>query len=288
MARYRVRLTIGFPAGVERAVAMAAEDAAVIFPNQVRAIQEIAEAGHRRWLNYASGKEALPDGSRIRSWSGRYLRSIQLEQTGEHDYSIYSNDPKARVIEEGASAWDLHDILYTSHKVRRSKKGSLYLIIPFRHGTPDTVVVGEYSGNEMPENVYERMREKAKSFITGQFSEPSVHDPETSVTRNVYDWGGRLTLAELKELGYDPQDRKTQRMAGMVRMDTSTERRGSSLYLTFRTLSENNPAGTWLIPERPGRYPAKAVAEWLQRETPRIMALALELDAEHITRLASV
>lgn len=288
MPSYSVRVAIGFPAGIERAVAMAMDDAAAIFPNQVRAIQELAEAGHKRWLAYASGAEALPGGGRIRSWSGRYLRSIQLEQTGEHDYSIYSDDPKARVIEEGASAWDLHDILYTSHKVRRSKRGNLYLIIPFRHGTPDTVVVGEYSGNEMPQNVYERMREKAKSYIVGQRTEPSVHDPKVSVARNVYDWGGRLTLAELEAMGYDPHDRKTQRLAGMVRMDTSTEHRSSSLYLTFRTLSENNPAGTWLIPERPGRYPAKAVAEWLQRETPRIMAVALELDAEHIMRLASV
>ncbi len=288
MAEYGVNISIGFPPGIERAVAMAVEDAAALFPNQVRAIQEIAEAGHRRWLSYASGAETLPDGQRIRSWTGRYLRSIQLEPSGDYAYTIFSDDPKAHIIEEGASSWDLHDILYTSHKARRSKQGNLYLIIPFRHGIPDTVVVGEYTGREMPDDVYRRMKEKARSAIVGQFTEPSVHDPSVAVPRNIYNWGGRLTLAELGELGYDPADRRTQQMAGMVRMETSTGGRSSSLYLTFRTLSENNPEGTWIIPERAGRYPARAVAEWLQRETPRIMELALELDVEHIKRLAGV
>ena len=153
MPNYGVEVGIGWPSGVERALAVALEDAAAIFPNQVRAIAELAEAGQRKWMSYASGKEDLPSGGKVRSHSGRYLRSIQLEEDGDHSFTIFSDDPKAMDIEEGRDAWSMIDKLHTSHKVRRSKKGTLYLIVPFRHGTPDTVVVGEYAGSDMPADV---------------------------------------------------------------------------------------------------------------------------------------
>ena len=76
---YKVEIGIGFPSGVERAVALAVSDASKLFPNQVRAIQELAAAGQRKWVGFASGNEALPDGNRIRPWTGTYLRSIKLE-----------------------------------------------------------------------------------------------------------------------------------------------------------------------------------------------------------------
>ena len=132
------------------------------------------------------------------------------------------------------------------------------------------------------------MREKAASRIVGQFAEPSVHDPATLVRRNVYDWGGRLTLGELAGMGYDTSDKKTQRLAGMVRMDTGTQSRSSSLYLTFRTVSETSPEGSWMMPERKGKFVAKAVAEWLNAKFPEIMDVALELDAAHVRRLAGI
>lgn len=288
MAEYSVTVGIGFPSEFERAVALAIEDAAALFPNQVSAIAALAEAGHARWLEYASGERALPSGATIRPWSGAYLRSIQMEQTADLRYTLWSDDPKARTIEEGAPAWDFHEVLATSRKVRRSRRGTLYLIIPFRHGTPDTVVVGEYSQRMMPQDVYDRMREKAASYITGHYSELSVHDPSEPVRRNTYDWGGRLTLAELSRMGFARGDPKTQRMAGMVRFGTDLPGRSGSLYLTFRTLSESNGEGTWVIREREGRYPAKAVAEWLNQKYPEIMDAALELDAEHVKRLAGI
>lgn len=285
---YNVEVSIGFPSGVERALALAVADASVLFPNQMAAVGALAQAGYDKWISYASGKEVLPNGTTLKPWSGQYLRSIQLEQTDATSYSIFSDDPKAELIEEGRSAWDFHEVLKTSTKVRRSSKGNLYLIIPFRHGTPDTIVVGEYTGRAMPDDVYELMREKAKSFITGHFTEPQIHNPAEKVKRNTYDWGDRLTLRDLSDLGYDLEHNKTKRMVGMVRIDTSTEKKNSSLYLTFRTLSEGNKPGTWIMPERKGTFVAKAVHDWLTSKFDEIMNVAIELDVAHIKELAGV
>lgn len=282
--KYGLNVQIGFPGGIERAAALAIDDARKLFPNVQRAIDELAEAAYDRWRAYASG-EPLPSGDTIRPWTGQYLDSIQAEQV-PGGWSILSDDPKAKVIEEGAPAWDLHEVLATSEKVRRSEKGSLYLIIPFRHGTPDTVVVGRYSGREMPSDVYETMRRKAQTHIVGQRQEPAVHYPDRTVNRNVYDWGDKISLAELEALGYDPNEAATQRMAGMYRMSANSPTATSSTYVTFRTLSENNAEGSWMIPERKGKYPAKAVFDWIRQEHDEIMQFALELDADHIRRLA--
>lgn len=282
---YSLNVEIGFPEGIERAAALAVADARLLFPRARQAIDQMADMAYQKWRGYASG-EVLPSGDRIRPWTGEYLASIQAEPV-EEGWTIWSDDPKARVIEEGAPAWDLHQVLATSTKVRKSKKGTLYLIIPMRHGTPDAVVVGGYAGRTMPDDIYAAMREKAQTFIVGQREEPTVHYPGETVSRNIYAWGDKLTLSELEEVGYPADDPGTQRMAGMYRMAANTPNATRSTYITFRTLSENNKEGSWLIPERKGKYPAKAVYDWLAGEHEAIMEYALELDAEQLRRVTS-
>lgn len=291
MLDYTVTVSVGLPDQITRAAALAVADAEHLFPNQMRAVQELAEAGYRKWRAYATGQEALPDGSTLRARSGDYARSIKLEQEGEHEYRIWSDGtiaPHNVNIEEGSSAWNMRDVLQTSRKARRSKRGDLYLIIPFRWGTPDTIVVGEYTGREMETEIYQAMRAKAASRITGTRLEPAVNYPGEEVERFTYRWGDRLTMTELVELGFDPEDRQTQRMEGMVRMEGSTPRATSSTYLTFRTVSERSPAGSWEMPAREGKYPARAVFNWLQEKYPEIMEVALELDAQRIKQLAGI
>ena len=79
-ASFLAGVVIGFPSGVERALALAVADASVLFPNQIAAVGALAQAGYDKWLGYASGKETLPGGQKMNPWSGHYLSSIQLEQ----------------------------------------------------------------------------------------------------------------------------------------------------------------------------------------------------------------
>lgn len=283
-APYRLDISIRLPDAMQRALAAAVDDITAVLPNQARAIARLAAAAHRQWVAYASGAP-LPDGSTIRRWSGTYARSIKLEATGPLEYTIYSDDPKAAWIEEGAQGWDMKKLLHTSHKVRESRDGKRYLIWPFRHGTPNTTVVGEYAGAEMPGEVHDwwraRPRDTWSSRVTSTFTEPSLIDGATPVTRRRYAWGDRLTANDLKDMGLDPEG-AARNLVGMVRFDS--DRREDGRYITFRVLHEDSDG--WQIPARDGKYPAQAALDSVMKHYEQIMQAALEFDIEHLTRQA--
>lgn len=290
MRGYEVRVTLGFPGVLEALLAEAMGDVASLFPNSLRALSALAEAAQRRWVAYASGAVPLPSGHVMRRHTGQYAESIQIAvetPAGAVRYVIYSDDPKAPALEWGTPAWDMRQVLHRSHKARRAKDGHLYLIVPFRWGTPGTLAVGAYAGREMPEPVYTwwLAPERESSFIVGEREEPSVHDPSVRVKRLVYQWGDRLTPRDVAELGLDPNEGVGKRLVGMVRIRNPEDPRLLSAYLTFRTLSERSKEG-WVHPGTPALGVAQAVYDWLRGVYPQMMERALQADVERLKRKA--
>lgn len=282
---YEVRVNLGFPGALEAMLAEAVADVAQVFPNTLRALSALAEAAQRRWVAYASGAIPLPNGHRMRRHTGQYAESIQIRvesPQGAVRYVVYSDDPKAPALEWGTPAWDMRQVLRTSHKARRAADGHLYLIIPFRWGTPGTLVLGAYAGREMPEPVYTwwLAPDRESSYVVGERFEESVHGPNVKVRRLVYQWGDRLTPRDLAELGIDPQSQLGRRLAGMVRM-RADDPRLLSAYLTFRTLSERSKEG-WIHPGTPALGVAAAVYEWLRGVYPEFVEKALQADVERL------
>ena len=74
MSAFNIRVAIVVPLG-------AALDARTL-PNVAAAVARLAEKGQEMWQAYAGGAP-LPDGKRVQSRSGAYLRSIQVRQLGE-------------------------------------------------------------------------------------------------------------------------------------------------------------------------------------------------------------
>ncbi len=201
-------------------------------------------------------------------WQGDkepYVNSIQMEKTGPFAVRIFTDYKNAGPIEEGRPAFDQHAYLQTSLKTRIVKggpnKGKKYLIIPFRHNTPGA----EAHAMPMPQAVYKVAKTLTKSRITGQRLEDNVHKrigPKgdvLQVVRNTYKWGGVLPAGIVPKTN---ESHKTDRYAGMVRMDTSTGKKKSSAYLTFRVMMEGK--GGWIIPARPGLYLARGVSQEIQ------------------------
>ncbi|GAA6747482.1 hypothetical protein [Thermus brockianus] len=280
--RYEVSVSIGFPSPFERAIALATHRPEALFPNQLAAIRDLAVAAHRKWVGYALG-EPLPSGERVQPRTGNYARSITLEAEADHSYTLKAKAPYAAALEWGRPAYDLREVLKRSHQARRAKAGHLYMHIPFRHGTPGAVGFASV----MPEEVYARARRMAQSRVVGVHHEPSVHDPSAFARRFRYQWGDRLTLGDLEALGLDTSDPQVQRLAGLYRFEAaSTPNESRSAYLTFRTLSEKSPPGSWVIPEHPGYRVAGAVYDWLRQVYPEVMRLALEADVNRLKALA--
>lgn len=219
-----------------------------------RALERVGMDAHARW------KTMIQEDPKIREELRKpYQESIALKQTGPLQFSVYSDWQYAYEIENGRPSRDLKRMLDTSMKVRvsTSKKnaGKRYLIIPFRH------MVGD-----MPNNVKTTALKMSKSSVTGMGLRPSgtgAWDIKTKapllVPKRTYKWGDRLPAGlALKQSAHH----KTDIYAGMVRMNTSSGKANSSVYLTFRTMMEGS-AG-WITKPVPGVFHIPKLAETIE------------------------
>lgn len=241
-----------------------------LFANLAQGIADLAHTGAERWREAIDAVPGIWQGER-----DAYKAAITTHQVGPYAWEIVNDYKYVEDIENGRPAYDLKVMLRTSLKVRTSKKGVRYLIIPFRHNTPgNTALAGP-----MSPGVYAEAKELAPSRISGRTTRRSgtgAYDIDSRkpirVGQRKYVWGDRLPAGLTPKL--KPQH-KSDPTAGMVKMQAN----GGSTYLTFRVMTENSTG--WIIPARPGYFIAKMVAASLQRTAEKDMpeAIARDLDA---------
>ena len=249
-----------------------------VFPLLHQAVKAVAGAAATDWKERVLKAEKL--------WSvekDQYAESITWEMTGDFSAVISSDYKHAAEIETGRPARDLKKMLDTSNKVRRTKDGRRFLVIPFRHGTPGNSA----HAPAMPSQVHKLAKAMSLSSVASQSTRPSgevthlspktgmhpsgVQTPYLSVastrkaavvTKNHYDWGDRLTKAVMKQGGIT-DTAMTKRYAGMVRMNTSGGGKAkSSNYMTFRIMMEGSSG--WIVPAQPGKFIAREVVQTMQ------------------------
>lgn len=270
---YSINISVETTQAMNGMIAASVADARALMPNQAHAIQRLAQMAHRRWLEYASGKRALPSGRQMASSTGSYMSSIKIEDAGELKYVIYSDDPKAAFIEEGFPAFDMKKILMTSDRVRKTKDGRKYLIVPFRHKMPGGGALGVVIPQEAA--AFWLAPNRKSSMVTGHYLERSQQDgSQKLVTRQTYHWGDRMSRGDLEGMGLDPDSKIGNRLLGMVRFANNEDKGGQKL--TFRVMVEGGKG--WLMPRREGNYPAKSAYEWMLQNYEAVMKTALDED----------
>jgi len=222
-------------------------------PNTSKAVHQSTEMVQQRWIDNASGAFHRP--------TGAYLLGIQEGlnypyQNDEYRGAVINTAPHARFVEEGTKMHDMKKMLWTSDKVRISKKGKRYLIIPFRHGTPSA---GSHEGGKgtqratlqtMPKSIHEMAKNLSISRQTGASlrTNPATGRP---VIRHTYQWGGRLKAQDLSAAGLSGLNKKTNwkssPYANMVKMGGE----GQTTYMTFRIMHEDSKG--WIHPGTPPR-----------------------------------
>ncbi len=266
------------------------------FPTLSAAVKRLAEAGHAKWVDYAMGAP-LPDGKRVRNATGAYARSIQLRQINNFLAEVFTDLPYARAIEDGAPERDMKAMLGSSLKVRLSRQGKRYLIIPFRHYGPNSVI-----GTPVPPAIADWWRDvphRESSFITGHGFRASGTGAVAFVTRQSgrlrlvrgevvgvrsrsYQWGRRLRAGDIRAMGLPEQ--AVRRFAGMVRFDRPASRGQpggrQSQMITFRTMVEGSQG--WIAKARPGLGVARAVAGALQPIAEKAIPKAVEADLRRL------
>lgn len=238
-----------------------------IFATLSAAVERVAITGAERW------REAV---LRAPLWEGErraYASSIEWRMTGEYSGEIVSRYKYVEDIETGRPAYDMKRMLDTSMKVRVSRKGRRYLIIPMRHNTPGNDALAR----AMPKSVYDDARQLAPSKIVGhgtRLSGTGAFDIKTKqpylVRARKYQWGGSL-----------PSGQGNGRYAGMYRFETSSGGQKSSSYLTFRVMAEGQPG--WVIAPRPGLFIVQKMVDGLRPDAGKVFSAAIQQDLSAIT-----
>lgn len=238
---------------------------ASILPRLNQAVGAVAQQAMIDW------KEAV---ARAKLWSGEkvpYGESITWKMTGAFSAEVSTDYKYAQEIETGRPARDLKKMLDTSMKVRATKNGKRYLIIPFRHQVPGADAIGQ----SMPQDVYDLARQLAPSRVIGtgrRLSGTGAMDLKTrkpvTVAARKYAWGGSLPAGATPKM--------QSRHANMYRFDTSTGGAKSSAYLTFRVMMEGSSG--WVIPPRPGLNLAQGVTTRLQPLAEKAFSEAVKRD----------
>lgn len=275
MSHFRVSVAISSTLQTGSALAASA------FPNLAAAVRVITEAAHRKWVEHAQGAP-LPDGRRVNNRTGAYARSIQLRQLNDFSGEVYTELGYADAIENGTPARDLHDMLGSSLKVRLTKAGKRYLIIPFRYDRPNSVL-----GPSMPQPIYDWWR--GPSIISSaivsthtRVSGTGAYDIKTRQPLHVparkYNWGTQLKPETIRQMGLGED--AVKRFANMYRFDRPPEPGarggGHQQFITFRTMMEGSPG--WRVPARPGLNVAQSVADEIRPIAEEAFPRAVEID----------
>lgn len=271
MAEYKISFELD--AGLQAAIKGVVNKQ--VFPLVNHAVRAVAFQTSADWKQAVLGAKL---------WSGEkdaYAKAITWRMTGDFSAVVESSYAKDQEIETGRPQRDLKKMLDTSMKVRRTKDGRRFLIIPMRHNTPGNNALA----SAMSQAVYNLASGLGASRITGTGTRLSgevtnlspttgmskaahqpafLSNPKTksamTVTKFDYHWGDRLTKAMMKGAGMNRQEQR--RYAGMYRFDTSTANAKSSSFLTFRTMMEGSKG--WIVPAQPGQYLAKKVTDEMQ------------------------
>lgn len=241
-----------------------------VLPNTAQAVQASTAMIQQSWVDKTKTVFDRP--------TGTYAKAIQEGLFYPYNGnplagSVINNAPHASHIEDGTKPHDLKKALLTSQKVKISKKGKRYLIIPFRHGTPSR---GSHEGGigikratmqTMPQSVYAQAKNLAVSRRI-----------KTGSGGYRYIWGERLTNRQVKAAGADIRlkpEHKTNPYEGMVKMRRHPTAAGHQ-YMTFRIMHEDSTG--WYHPGTPPLKLADKTTREMESPVRRMIDNGIEQD----------
>lgn len=237
-------------------------------PNTAEAVKNSTEAVQQRWVDNSDNAFKRP--------TGAYLLGIENGLIYPHNNDIYKGAvfntvPHAAAIEHGMPSYDMKKALYTSSKVKISKKGKRYLIIPFRHGAPGAGGKSAATLKSMPGNIYQKAKKLPFSVRTGKIRSAN---PGGRSLRGVGDQGRRSQIAirSAKNLNKfvmraNPYTWKSSPYAGMIRTPRGTT--GGGHYMTFRIMHEDSHG--WIHPGTPPMRLAEKTANEMNQKVKQII-----------------
>ena len=182
------------------------------------------------------------------STRSRYIRNIRLVDSGKMSGTVildYSKDKLVRMIEEGATPFDMKEKFLLSSKVKTGKNGNRYLTIPFRLSNPDAVADSSIFAGKLPKAVYVEVKNKPTTiYVSGRgtrnagLKASEIPEPyDNKLTRpTILDDSGNVL--------FDEYVHKSSIYEGVFKQTDNVT--GQNTYHSFRRVSENSDKLAWI------------------------------------------
>jgi len=240
------------------------------FPAGQAAFNASANLIQSQWQAWAMGGSlnGIPE---IKSPSANLARSIKIRKNAAFDVNIQSESIQAQRIQEGTEELDMKTTHPFGAKSRVSKEGVPYLIIPFRWGTPNAQGGARaHFKNVIPQNMYSavlafKMKVSRRKVDDSGKAIMSIENNYRGqpVERSTYDWGERI--------------KADGNVNGLVSFPDESKKRGST-YFTFRIISKDSPADSWIRKAVPPVDVVSALERTTRPVVEDMVAAGLEAD----------
>ena len=236
------------------------------YTNLRKALTNSLEAVRSTWAAAANGV-IVPPGCRrirIREYAEAMHRNNAIKYPKGGDYfigAVVSRFKYTLDIEHGYAAFDLKPFLLHGPKAKRDKKGRPYVIVPFRHATPQTSASSGAFSSQMSKAIYGLAR---KLPYRGGVSTKALHDLDSSAGTSYAEPGESWT-------GYQHQ---AAQYANLTRMGTT----GQTNYYTFRTVSQASDPASWWNPGQPPNPIMRGVMLRLKGQIEAALLTAMQAD----------
>lgn len=179
----------------------------------------------------------------------RYVRNIRLVDSGRMEGTVlldYSKDKLIKMLEEGASPFDMKEKMLSGPNAKTSKKGVRYNTIPFRWGTPGAVAEADVFSGKMSKEAYNVVRKMPATMpiagggkrSEGISSEDAVAIQEAGKREAIFDSQGKVLFEEYQH--------KASVYAGLHKIEDPTT--GQNKYMSFRVVSDNSDNEAFVHP----------------------------------------
>jgi hypothetical protein len=202
-----------------------------------QAVKNLANAAYTSMVAQIQAKR-MSNNSR-----SAYLKGLKFKELGDDSYLIYLDGEEANKIESGSGPQDLREVLLASTStvsagsrigqswVQTNKAGKKYAHVPFEHKTTGV----SFSSGNLADDIKKAGAINAKGLVQ------SMAKTFTDIDGNPVK--GRVASTDIPG---------SPDLKGLTKYQhVSPKGKVTSLYLTFRTISES-VSGGWMLPARDG------------------------------------
>ena len=226
----------------------------------------IAQGAQQEWIRLA---QARLNTSRFDYINGlRKNESLTEERVaGEPIFTLKLLGEFANAREFGMDSFDMKTSRpgwLGGSKAKINKKGKRYISIPFRHSTGSSPRF-QYTGKAKQANLQQELKRVTKD----QGLNRMVRDTAGNVSR------GRVATLSRKV----PTHSYLKGLTRIQRPNESNPKTGSSMLMTFRTMSEDSDASSWIHPGLDAANLLPEVERWVDGEINKMITMVMKESA---------